>query len=136
MKTSRLHSLHRSFAHSAAAALIGLAAAVTSAAPAAAQAAPAGGHDGCAVSVKTKQGIESLLWTVVFGPSNTTKEQEHCRSTSESSHSEGSHSGGSQDGGSQDGGSQSGGPQNGGSRSGGSLSEGPRSGPSSAEGEA
>jgi hypothetical protein len=69
----------RSLAHSAGAAVIVLAAALTSAAPVAADsAAPPDRKDGqsssCYTSRTERQGIEGVVWTVLFGPQNTTTE--------------------------------------------------------------
>ncbi|MER7481075.1 hypothetical protein ABTX60_26130 [Streptomyces sp. NPDC126510] len=73
MKTSRLHSVHRSLAHSAGATVIVLAAALTSAAPVAAHtAAPPHHGEGESLSCQTtrvqRQGLEGIVWSVLFGP--------------------------------------------------------------------
>ncbi|MGX1560515.1 hypothetical protein [Streptomyces sp. NPDC055506] len=71
----------RSLAHSAGAAVIILGAALTSAAPVAAQsAAPSDGGKGqsssCYTSNTQRQGLESIVWSVLFGPqTNTTQTQ-------------------------------------------------------------
>ena len=82
MKTTRLHRLHRSFAHSAAAALICLAAALTSASPVAAHAAPPPdrekGQKSCHSTDKQSQGLENIVSTVLFGHQNTTKQEGRC----------------------------------------------------------
>ncbi|MGR4850541.1 hypothetical protein OG542_22665 [Streptomyces violaceus] len=69
----------RSLAHSAGAAVIILAAALTSAAPVAAQAAaPSGRGDGqgssCTTSRDQRQGLESIVWSVLFGSQNAMTE--------------------------------------------------------------
>ncbi len=79
MKTPRLHRMPRSLAHSAGAAVIVLAAALTSAAPVAAHSAPPpdrgeGKSSSCHMSRTERQGVEGLVWTVLFGPRNTTTE--------------------------------------------------------------
>ncbi|MGI5426649.1 hypothetical protein [Streptomyces sp. CA-179760] len=67
----------RSLAHSAGAAVIILAAALTSAAPVAAQsAAPSDGgknqSSSCQTSNTQRQGLENIVWSVLFGPQNNT----------------------------------------------------------------
>ncbi|MFI6370973.1 hypothetical protein [Streptomyces sp. NPDC050546] len=79
MKNQRLYRMPRSLAHSAGAAVIILAAALTSAAPVAAQsAAPSDGGKNQSYSCKTsntqRQGLETIVWSVLFGPQNNTTE--------------------------------------------------------------
>jgi hypothetical protein len=69
----------RSLGHSAGAAVIVLAAALTSAAPVAADtAAPPDRKDGqsssCHTSRTERQGIEGVVWSVLFGPQDPTTE--------------------------------------------------------------
>ncbi|MFB7932727.1 MULTISPECIES: hypothetical protein [Streptomyces] len=69
----------RSLAHSAGAAVIILASALTSAAPVAAHsAAPSDGYENrrsqCYTSNTQRQGLESIVWSVLFGPQNNTTE--------------------------------------------------------------
>ncbi|MEU3886187.1 hypothetical protein [Streptomyces sp. NPDC029041] len=83
MKTPRLHSVHRSLAHSAGATVIVLAAALTSAAPVAAHAAapPDRGADqssSCQSTRVQKQGLENIVWGVLFGPQAMQAQDTRC----------------------------------------------------------
>jgi hypothetical protein len=71
--------MHRSFAHSAGAAVIILAAALTSTAPVAAHTAPPPDRDegqssSCYMSRKQSQGLDDIVWSALFGPQNTPTE--------------------------------------------------------------
>ncbi|MFC9127656.1 hypothetical protein ACFT4A_12480 [Streptomyces sp. NPDC057099] len=79
MKNPRFYRMPRSLAHSAGAAVIILAAALTSAAPVAAQSAAPPGNDkgkgqssSCVTSNTQRQGLENIVWSVLFGPQNNT----------------------------------------------------------------
>ncbi|MFB6844862.1 hypothetical protein ACFCXS_08375 [Streptomyces sp. NPDC056373] len=83
MKTSRLHSVHRSLAHSAGATFIVLAAALAWAAPVAAHTAALPDRDqGQASSCQTtrvqRQGLEDIVWGVLFGPQGLTPQETRC----------------------------------------------------------
>jgi hypothetical protein len=81
MKIPRLHSVHRSLAHSAGATV--LAAALTSAAPVAAHtAAPPDREEGQTSSCHTtrvqRQGLEDIVWGVVFRPQSRQAQETRC----------------------------------------------------------
>ncbi|MEU0900321.1 hypothetical protein [Streptomyces massasporeus] len=83
MRTPRLHSVHRSLAHSAGATVIVLAAALTSAAPVAAHTAPRpdrqeGQTSSCYSSRVQKQGLEDIVWGVLFGPQSMQAQETRC----------------------------------------------------------
>jgi hypothetical protein len=83
MKIPRLHSVHRSLAHSAGATIIVLAAALTSAAPVAAHtAAPPDREEGQTSSCHTtrvqRQGLEDIVWGVVFRPQSRQAQETRC----------------------------------------------------------
>ncbi|MFD5335973.1 hypothetical protein [Streptomyces hawaiiensis] len=83
MKIPRLHSVHRSLAHSAGATVIVLAAALTSAAPVAAHtAAPPDREEGqtstCHTTRVQKQGLEDMVWSVLFGPQSLQAQETGC----------------------------------------------------------
>ncbi|WP_159053868.1 MULTISPECIES: hypothetical protein [Streptomyces] len=86
MKISSMHRLPRSIAHSAAAAVVCLAAALTSASPALADTAPPPDLKGvadsqCVVRVEKKQGLDGIIWTLMFGTEST--RQENCSAEAE-----------------------------------------------------
>ncbi|MFF4399745.1 hypothetical protein [Streptomyces sp. NPDC001480] len=82
MKTPRMHCLPRSVAHSAAAAVISLAAALTAAAPAAADnAAPpevSARQEKCEVSAKQNQGLEGILLALLPLNMGAMKQEDQC----------------------------------------------------------
>ncbi|MFF5366385.1 hypothetical protein [Streptomyces sp. NPDC013187] len=83
MKTSRLHSVHRSLAHSAGATVIVLAAALASAAPVAAHAAALPGRDpdgssSCQTTRVQRHGLEDIVWSVLFGPQGMPTQETRC----------------------------------------------------------
>ncbi|MEW2807146.1 hypothetical protein AB0929_08515 [Streptomyces massasporeus] len=83
MRTPRLHSVHRSLAHSAGATVIVLAAALTSAAPVAAHAAPRpdrqeGQTSSCHSTRVQRQGLEDIVWGVLFGPQSMQAQETRC----------------------------------------------------------
>ncbi|WP_345659835.1 hypothetical protein [Streptomyces venetus] len=84
MKSTGLHCVHRSFAHSAGAAVIALGAVLTSALPVAAQDAPQPESEhvllySCQTTRKETPSFETDLWRFLFGPRNTTTtEQTRC----------------------------------------------------------
>jgi hypothetical protein len=83
MKTSRLHSVHRSLAHSAGATVIVLAAALTSAAPVAAHAAAPpdrgeGQSSSCHTTRVQRQGLDDIAWSVLFGPRGLQSQETRC----------------------------------------------------------
>ncbi|GAA2272584.1 hypothetical protein GCM10010234_04230 [Streptomyces hawaiiensis] len=83
MKTFRLHSVHRSLAHSAGATVIVLAAALASAAPVAAHTAAlpdrdAGQTSSCQTTRVQRQGLEDIVWSVLFGPQGLQTQETGC----------------------------------------------------------
>ncbi|MFJ4240074.1 hypothetical protein ACIP17_05615 [Streptomyces iakyrus] len=83
MRTPRLHSVHRSLAHSAGATVIVLAAALTSAAPVAAHtSAPPDRQEGqtssCQSTRVQRQGLEDIVWSVLFGPQRMQAQETRC----------------------------------------------------------
>ncbi|GGZ85204.1 hypothetical protein GCM10010344_60680 [Streptomyces bluensis] len=86
------------------------------------------------MTVKRKQGLEDVLWTVVFGPANTTRAREQCKTQGGGSQNGDSQNGDSQ--GSPNGGSQSAESPSEGSSSEGAQREGSPSGVSQTEGDA
>ncbi|MER5833960.1 hypothetical protein ABT116_24705 [Streptomyces sp. NPDC002130] len=83
MKTFRLHSVHRSLAHSAGATVIVLAAVLTSAAPVAAHAAASpdredGRTSSCQTTRVQRQGLENIVWGVLFGPQVMLRQETGC----------------------------------------------------------
>ncbi|MEU1319161.1 hypothetical protein [Streptomyces tibetensis] len=91
MKSSRLHSVHRSLAHSAGATIVLLAAALTSAAPVAAlTAAPVAAPTAappdrgeiqifsCQTTRVQSPRLESVVWSVLFGPQGPQTQETRC----------------------------------------------------------
>ncbi|MEU1004645.1 hypothetical protein [Streptomyces tibetensis] len=78
MKT-RLHSVHRSLAHSAGATVIALAAALASAAPVAALPdRDPGRNSSCQTTSVQRQGLEDIVWSVLFGPQGLQPQETRC----------------------------------------------------------
>ncbi|MEU7716989.1 hypothetical protein [Streptomyces tibetensis] len=83
MKTTRLHSVHRSLAHSAGATVIVLAAALASAAPVAAQPVALPDRDpgqtsSCQTTRVQRHGLEDIVWTVLFGSQVVQMQETRC----------------------------------------------------------
>ncbi|MFJ4537593.1 hypothetical protein ACIP39_16730 [Streptomyces tibetensis] len=83
MKTFRLHSVHRSLAHSAGATVIVLAAALASAAPVAAHTAALPDRDpgqssSCQTTRVQRLGLEDIVWSVLFGPQGLQPQETRC----------------------------------------------------------